>query len=85
MKIASTYDEERAYTIYSIVKWREATSLAFELPRHRFTKKTKFLAMKIEEEVFFNKLPEEETCKNFIKNCLHNRDQLIYQLQKQYT
>ena len=82
MKIARTYDEERAYTIYisRITEWRKETSLAFEPSKHKFTNKLQILAMEIEKKVFISKSPEEESCKNAIKKCLYNRDQLITQL-----
>ena len=85
MKIARTYDEERAYRIYisRITMWREETSLAFEPPKHKFNNKIQIMAMEIKKKVFINKSPEEEACKNAIKKCLHNRDQLITQLYTQ--
>ena len=85
IKIARTYDEERAYRIYisSIIKWRKTTSLAFEPPKHKFTSEMQIMVMEIEKKVSINKSPEEEMCKNAIKNCLHNRDQLINQLYTQ--
>ena len=70
--------------INSITKWRKEASLKFEPPQQKFGAKMRVVAKEIEKKVFINnKSPEEEVCKNAVKNCLHNRDQLISQLNMQ--
>ena len=84
-KIARTYDEERAYKICvsDIIKWRKTTSLTFKVPKKKMTEKMMILIKEVQRKLFVERSPEEETCKMALKNCLHNRDQLISQLYMQ--
>ena len=84
-KIARTYDEERAYRIYisDIIKWRITTNLTLKTPKKRFTDEMQILIKEVKRKLFIEKSPEEETCEMALKNCLHNRDQLISQLYMQ--